>query len=267
MNPDPKEPINNADRGGRSAHLKAGEWLRANAKLLIEVLISVIFLNAFLLQSFAIPTPSMEDNMLIGDHLLASRTAYALTPGLLDRFVFPMRDIRRGDIVVFKAPPEIKAGNLGRMMYVKRVIGLPGELVRIVDNRVSIDGQPLAEPYVFLKGRPAVPSSFPPENPDLWEREFPAEYRSYAIRTGQGTAFRVPEGHYFCMGDNRNVSADSRVWGPLPAADIIGRPWRIYWSYAETSDYYLNRSFLGRLADVVTHFPAKTRWKRIFKKY
>ncbi|MGA2533344.1 MAG: signal peptidase I [Candidatus Aminicenantales bacterium] len=267
MNPDPKEPMNNADPVGRSAHPTAWEWLRENAKLLIEVLISVIFLNAFLLQSFAIPTSSMEDNMLIGDHLLASRTAYALTPGLLDRFVFPMRDIRRGDIVVFKAPPEIKAGNLGRMIYVKRVIGLPGELVRIVDNRVSIDGKPLAEPYVFLKGGPAVPSNFPPENPDLWEREFPAEFRSCAVRTGQGIAFRVPAGHYFCMGDNRNVSADSRVWGPLPAADIIGRPWRIYWSYAETSDYYLNRSVLGRLADFVTHFPAKTRWKRIFKKY
>lgn len=267
MNPESKESMNEADAGGRRARPPVWGWLRENAKLLIEVLVSVIFLNAFLLQSFAIPTPSMEDNMLVGDHLLASRTAYALTPGLLDRFVFPMRDIRRGDIVVFKAPPEIKAGNLGRMMYVKRVIGLPGELVRIVDNRVFIDGKPLVEPYVFLKGAAAVPSSFPPETPDLWEREFPEEYRSCAVRTGQGTAFRVPERHYFCMGDNRNLSADSRVWGPLPATDIIGRPWRIYWSYAETSDYFLNRSLVGRLADVATHFPTKTRWKRLFKKY
>lgn len=241
--------------------------LRENAKTMIEALVLVFFLNAFLLQSFAIPTASMEDNMLIGDHLFAGRAAYYVASEPVDRIVFPMKRIGRGDIVVFKAPPEIKAGNLSRLMYVKRVIGLPGDLVRISDNRVFINGEPLAEPYVFLKGMPSVPADFPPSDEGDWEPAFPEAYRSCVVPTSGGPAFRVPEGHYFCMGDNRNVSADSRVWGPLPAELVIGRPWRIYWSLASDSRLESPRSALGRLADTVVRFPARTRWKRLLKKY
>lgn len=252
---------------GASRGPRAKGGLRENVKALIEVLVAVFFINAFLLQSFAIPTASMENNMLVGDHLLANRAAYDVPAGALDRLVLPLKEIRRGDIVVFKAPPEIKAGNFTGMTYVKRVIALPGELIQLKANRVFIDGRPLDEPYVLLKGRPAVPTDFPPSSAGLWWTDFPEEFRSLVEITESGPAFRVPKGHYFCMGDNRNVSADSRVWGPLPAANIVGRPWRIYWSYAESSDYFLHRSLLSRMADLVTHFPSKTRWSRLLKKY
>jgi len=241
--------------------------LRENVKTMIEALVLVFFLNAFLLQSFAIPSASMEDNMLIGDHLFAGRAAYDVAGQPLDRIFFPMKRIGRRDIVVFKAPPEIKAGNLSRLMYVKRVIGLPGDLVRISDNRVFINGRPLDEPYIFLKGIPSVPADFPPAEEGDWEPAFPEVYRSCVVPTSGGPAFRVPEGHYFCMGDNRNVSADSRVWGPLPAELVIGRPWRIYWSLAPDSGAGSRRDLLGRLADAVLRFPARTRWNRLLKKY
>ena len=241
--------------------------MRENTKIVLEVLVSVFFLNAFLVQSFAIPTASMEDNMLIGDHLLVSRAAYGVTGSAVDKAVFPMRTIRRGDIVVFKAPPEIKAGNLSRLMYVKRVIGLPGDLLRIRDNHVDINGRALDEPYVFLKGFPAVPADFPPVDGGGWEADFPDAYRSYVVRTDEGPVFRVPEGHYFCMGDNRNISADSRVWGPLPAANIIGRPWRVYWSIAPVTGRTPRHGLIGRLVDAVVRLPARIRWNRLLKKY
>ncbi len=241
--------------------------MRENAKVFLEVLVLVFFLNAFLLQSFAIPSASMEDNMLIGDHLMASRAAYDVTGSAVDKAVFPTRTIRRGDIVVFKAPPEIKAGNLSRLMYVKRVIGLPGDLLRVQDNRVFINGSALDEPYVFLKGFPAVPASFPPGDGARWDADFPEAYRSSVVQTADGPAFRVPDGHYFCMGDNRNVSADSRVWGPLAAANIIGRPWRIYWSIAPDEARTPKHGIVARLVDAVVRFPARTRWNRLFKKY
>jgi signal peptidase I len=255
-----KSPAARLRRSGSSG-------LRENLKVVIEVLVSVFFLNAFILQSFAIPTSSMEDNMLVGDHLLASRAAYAPEGRGLDRFVFPMKEIERGDIVVFKAPPEIKAGNLSAMTYVKRVIGLPGDLIRIAGNRVFINGRLLEEPYVVFKGGPLVPVDFPPAGTWGWGMDFPEEYRSFVVDTPEGPAYRVPDGHYFCMGDNRNVSADSRIWGPLPAGNVIGKPWRIYWSYNQTADYYLHRNLAGRVVDLVTHFPSKTRWSRLLKKY
>ncbi len=241
--------------------------LRENAKALIEVLVAVFFLNAFLLQSFAIPTSSMENNMLIGDHLIASRTAYTAASRPIDRLIFPMKTVERGDIVVFKAPPEIKAGNLSRITYVKRVIGLPGELIRIADNHVFIDDRALVEPYVVFKGQPLVRADFPPSDGGGWEPDFPGSFRSLVVRTAAGAAFRVPAGHYFCMGDNRNVSADSRVWGPLPAANILGRPWRIYWSYDASPVDSVRLGPLGRIADFVIHFPARVRWARLLKKY
>jgi signal peptidase I len=242
-------------------------WLRENSKLLIEVLVTVFFLNAFILQSFGIPTSSMEDNMLVGDHLLAGRAAYFTSSHSLDRLIFPMEEIQRGDIVILKAPPEIKARNLAKLLYVKRVVGLPGENIRIVGNRVQIDGTFLEEPYVFLKGGPLVPAHFPPESPGLFDEAFPSEYRDRLIMTEAGPVYRIPEGHYFCMGDNRNVSVDSRIWGPLPLDHVVAKPWRIYWSYDRNTDFYLNRGFFNRLTDIARNFFSRTRWERILKRY
>jgi signal peptidase I len=240
---------------------------RENIEMILEVLVLVFFINAFLLQSFGIPTPSMEDNMLVGDHLLVDKVAYSQSISKIDGVLFPQQKIKRGMIVVFKSPPEVKAGNLDRLTYVKRVIGLPGELLQIIANRVHINGTPLDEPYVFLKGEPAVPADFPPENPILWWDEFPPQFRKSLVHTETGMAFKIPEGHYFCMGDNRNISADSRIWGPVPGDFFIGKPWRIYWSFAASTDHFLNKGFLKRTLDTVLNFFKRTRWNRILKKY
>jgi signal peptidase I len=240
---------------------------RENVEMILEVLVLVFFINAFLLQSFGIPTPSMEDNMLVGDHLLVDKVAYSHSLSSVDSLVFPQLDIKRGHIVVFKSPPEVKAQNLDRLTYVKRVVGLPGELIQVVDNRVYINGTLLEEPYTFFKGDVRVPANFPPEKPVLWWEEFPPRFRKSLVSTDMGMAFKIPEGHYFCMGDNRHLSADSRIWGPVPADFIIGKPWRIYWSFAASTDHFLNRGFLKRLTNTIVHFFTKTRWNRILKKY
>lgn len=241
--------------------------LRENIEMILEVLVLVFFINAFLLQSFGIPTPSMEDNMLVGDHLLVDKVAYSQSLTGIDGFMFPQLEIRRGMIVVFKAPHEVEGGNLSTMTYVKRIIGLPGDLVNIVGGRVHINGTPIEEPYTFFKGNVRVPENFPPENAILWQDEFPTEFRKNLEPTDLGMAFRVPKDYYFCMGDNRNLSADSRIWGPVPREYLIGKPWRIYWSFEASTDHFLNKGFLQRLFDTIIHFFKQTRWKRLLKKY
>jgi signal peptidase I len=241
--------------------------LRENIEMILEVLVLVFFINAFLLQSFGIPTPSMEDNMLVGDHLLVDKVAYSKSLSPIDGIVFPQLKMKRGMIVVFKAPHEVEAGNISTMTYVKRIIGLPGELIKIVENKVHINGVPLDEPYTFFRGDVRVPADFPPENAILWWDEFPPQFRRNLEYTEMGMAFRIPKGYYFCMGDNRNLSADSRIWGPMPAENLIGKPWRIYWSFEASSDHFLNTGFFKRLFNTVAHFFKQTRWKRLLKKY
>lgn len=212
---------------------------REYMEMIAEVLVYVFFINAFLVQTQVVPTSSMEDYMLIGDHLLVNKVAFSSSPGKLEQLLFPKLKIRRGAVVTFKAPPEPEKH------YVKRVIGLPGETIRIDNNVVYINGEPLAEPYVYWKESTSpVPAYYPPR--------------------------KIPEGHYFVMGDNRNVSADSRVWGLLPASHIIGRPWRIYWSYESTSAEYLTPGILHKVKDLfltIIRFFDRTRWERTLKKY
>lgn len=240
---------------------------RENVEMILEVLIIVFFINTFLVQTMGVPTPSMEDHMLIGDHLFVDKMVYSQSSGFLEKLIFPKREIKRGDIVVFKAPPEVKARNWARLMYVKRVIGLPGDRLQLIDNRIHINEVPLDEPYLNLSADQRVPADFPPENPSGWWSEFPPAFRYNLVESGRGTAFDIPVGHYFCMGDNRNLSADSRIWGPVPRDHILGKPWRIYWSFESTTDHYLNRGLLTRIKDTVLNFFKKTRWNRMLKRY
>ena len=266
--------------------------LREYSEMIIEVLVFVFFINAFLLQSQAIPTPSMVKTMLIGDHLLVDKVAFAPYLGAVDKFLLPRVNIERGMIVTFKGPPEMDKD------YVKRVIGLPGETLRVENKRVYIDGKPLDEPYVYFKGgyRVMHGDNFPLNRQvpvgALGKTTFLPFYIKYAsgvkdeIRTEelcdrfkdcvildekQGRrVFKIPEGHYFCMGDNRDNSDDSRFWGPLPQEYIIGKPWRIYWSYESTTAEYLTPGLFHKIKDfflTVVHFFTRTRWARTFKKF
>ena len=247
-------------------------------ELISEVLIYVFFVMTFLLQSFVIPTGSMETNLLIGDHLLVDKVAYSRSTGIIDKFLFPQIKIKRGMIVTFKAPPELKK----EKEYVKRVIALPGETVKIVDKKVYINGKPVEEKYkrhidsgniYSLKNtvdlERAARDNFPLNDPYDLPPKFDGKFRSSVVKTEYGKAFLVPDGYYFCLGDNRDKSFDSRLWGPVPEEFIIGKPWRIYWSYDSTSEEYLTPSLWYKIKDLIVtiiNFIPKTRWGRTIKK-
>jgi signal peptidase I len=218
--------------------------LREYFESIVIAVILALFVRTWAVQAFKIPTGSMENNLLIGDHLLVNKFVFAPTVGGIERAVLPMRDIHRGDIVVFKYPDEPERD------FIKRVIGLPGETVELRNKKVYIDGQPLEESYVhFLEPAHSAQevTSF-----DVRERYAPVQ---------------VPEGHYFVMGDNRDNSQDSRYWGFLPRGYIKGRALMIYWSFDTGPQAQTEGSGVGatvsRLFSVVTHFFTRTRWERL----
>ncbi|MBM3310899.1 MAG: signal peptidase I [Candidatus Aminicenantes bacterium] len=213
-------------------------------ELIAETAVFVFFVMTFVVQAFQIPTGSMEPTLLVGDFLLVNKQVYAHPTTPLDRLLLPRRDLKRGDIVVFKYPNEMSKD------YVKRVIGLPGETLEIKDKRVFIDGTPLDESYkvhgdaqVFAK----------------------KDYYNYeeTIRDNYGPV-TIPAGHIFAMGDNRDNSHDSRYWGYVPLTYVKGRPWVIYFSYKAERDAYQKTNLKDRLKRIVSFIP-KARWGRMLK--
>jgi signal peptidase I len=239
---------------------------RDTLESLVVTVILAIFGTTFVLQAFKIPTGSMENTLLIGDHLLVNKFVYAYPTGLLARLL-PYREIRRGDVVVFKFPPSEDQTQSGEH-FVKRVVGLPGDRVRIFHRQVLVNSEALKEPFVrhtYLDQlRPG--DDFPP-SPSEYLRgstsDWGVEMQNH-IRNGE---LVVPPGHYFVMGDNREQSWDSRFWGFVPRELISGKPLLVYWSYETTRDDYTRTSFGDRLAqtfDLVLNFFSKTRWRRTF---
>ncbi|HEX3070413.1 MAG TPA: signal peptidase I [Thermoanaerobaculia bacterium] len=211
------------------------------------LLIAVIFVNfarIFAFQAFKIPTGSMEDNLKVGDHIIVNKFIYG--PGTTLGGMLPLREIRRGDIIVFRYPLQPDTD------FVKRVVGLPGDTVEVHDKVVWVNGKPLAEPYVIH----VDPTIYPPR-PQL-----PEPYRS---RDQFGPYF-VPEGQYFAMGDNRDRSSDSRYWGTVPRSMIKGKAFMVYWSFEGTppSPDAPSSARFKELAGVLVHFFTKTRWERTF---
>ena len=210
------------------------------------LLIAVIFVRfaaIFVFQAFKIPTGSMEDNLKVGDHIIVNKFIYGPGPSL---GVLPLREIRRGDIIVFRYPLQPETD------FVKRVIGLPGDTVEVHDKQVFINGKKLDEPYVTHLD----PAVYPPQ-PAL-----PEPYRS----RDQFNPYVVPPGQYFAMGDNRDRSSDSRYWGTVPRSMIKGRAFMVYWSFHGTpasTDAPL-ADLAKELGGVVVHFFTRSRWDRTF---
>jgi signal peptidase I len=233
---------------------------------LVITVILALFGTTFIVQAFKIPTPSMEDNLLVGDHLLVNKFVFGARGSLLD-VLMPLKNIKRGDVIVFKYPKDLTKH------YVKRAIGLPGDRIKIVDKQVFVNDVPLDEPYKVHKAPPAAYSDrfgdfFPPKpHQGLVNRgsdEDPYWYEEY---TKDGEIV-VPPDHYFAMGDNRDNSADSRYWGFVPRELIVGKGLIIYWSYETDSDEYRRTDVVDRVqqfTDLVTNFFTKTRWSRSFR--
>jgi signal peptidase I len=216
----------------------------------------LLFGTTTLVQAYVIPTGSMEDSLLIGDHLLVDKLAYA-PPGPVSKYFLPYSEIKRGDIIVFRWPSDIK------FTFVKRVIGVPGDRIRIQDRKVFRNGVEIAEPYKYHKD----------DYFDSYRDNFPSEPNT-SIEPGGRTMLAnhvkdnevvVPNNAYFALGDNRDRSLDSRYWGFVPRENIIGKPLIIYWSYdAPTHRLQSSTPSAEHVMDLGRNFFAKTRWRRTF---
>jgi signal peptidase I len=205
-----------------------------------------------LVQAYVIPTGSMEGNLLIGDHLLVDKVAYA-DPGAFGKELLPYREVRRGDIIVFRYPLD------PRIPYVKRVIGLPGDRIHLENQQVIRNGRRLTEPYTQHIG--AWPDRYRDNFPQAPPAGLPPQARDMLESHERNGEIVVPEGMFFALGDNRENSSDSRYWGFVPRENLIGKPLVVYWSFDAPGEDLMEWN-AHHLVDVALHFFTKTRWER-----
>jgi signal peptidase I len=229
------------------------------ASSLLRTIIVALFVLTFIAQPMVIPSESMEHTLLVGDFLLMNRST--LAPGGIWKRIMPYAGVQRGEIVTFHSPLNAKE------YLVKRVIGLPGDRLRIDNGQVIINGQPLDEPY----------AAFEPTTANPYLDHFPTNvYSDPGVEPGwwkqmqqltQNGDLVIPPGEYFMMGDNRNHSRDSRYWGFVSRSQIIARPLVIYFSLMRPSRTDVQQASddrLGHESDVSAHLKGCARWKRIF---
>jgi signal peptidase I len=227
------------------------------------VLVVGLFVLTFIFQNFAIPSSSMVKALLVGDHVLVDRIT--LAPAAHWAPFVNYRDVNRGDIVVFYKPTLEPNGE--HLFLVKRVIGIPGDHIHLEDGVVHRNGQALNEPYAaqppyadYQPYRDNFPAISPSESGDVtaeWAEALPSH-----VQNGD---LVVPPGMYFCMGDNRTVSLDSRFWGFVPRANIVGRPLFVYWSFDTPESQQYKTSAADRVSWILhetIHFFDGTRWRR-----
>jgi signal peptidase I len=256
-------PASEAKNETTQENKRHGEgWIATIQSLLVTVTIAV-FVITFIVQAFEIPSPSMEKTLLIGDYLLVDKTHYG--PSSVWSAILPYRPIHRGEIVVFHYPRDPK------QHFVKRVIGLPGDRIRLRHKRVYVNGTPLVEPYTIYNDRSedAFRDDFP--NGSRLQAGIDSSWYIQLDRMVEDGQLIVPADHYFVMGDNRDDSSDSRYWGFVPKDNIVGRPLLIYFSLgskendsqddddAEVQDGKLSvRTLFSRIAHDI-------RWRRVMR--
>jgi signal peptidase I len=220
-------------------------------------IVLLLFATTTLVQAFVIPSASMENTLLIGDHVLVDKLVFAPGGGVSSH-VLPYREVRRGDIIVFRFPLNIKED------YVKRAIGVPGDHIKLMNKQLVLNGHVVTEPYVIHRDAMMNPyrDNFP-SAPDQPMAPSALDMLQNHVENGE---IVVPPGFIFAMGDNRDDSLDSRYWGFVPRENIVGTPVIIYWSFeAPTQDLTNPNIGLDHIMDVITHFFTKTRWSRTFK--
>jgi signal peptidase I len=242
-------------------HVIVGSLADLVESLLVTILLA-LFATTFVLQAFKIPSGSMEPTLLVGDHVLVNKFLFGGRGAWYEKLL-PYRPVRRGDIIVFRFPYD------DHVHYVKRVIGLPGDHLRIVNQTVYIDGKPLSEPYaVHNEVYDPFGESFPPLDRVLLQERLRPEWAAQIGDYIHGNSLVIPPNRYFVMGDNRDDSSDSRYWGFVDRDAIMGRPMFIYWSVRATPDDYTDRSLAGTLfgiEDTLAHLPSRTRWHRMLR--
>ncbi len=242
---------------GKTPHT---DWLISLQSLLSTVVIAV-FVITFVIQAFQIPSESMENTLLIGDYLLVDKLRYG--GSRLWDSILPYRAVRRGDIVVFHYPVHPSEH------FVKRVVGVPGDRIHLINRRVYVNGSPLTESYVRYSS--VVHDVFRDEFPrtDIPVPGLEGGWWLQMRKLVEDGELIIPEGHYFVLGDNRDESLDSRYWGFVPRENIIGRPLLIYWSVRSVEDDMPASSAtsdkLYRFAYAVRHLFQLTRWDRTFR--
>jgi signal peptidase I len=226
---------------------------------LLRTIVVALFVLTFVLQPLLIPSESMEHTLLVGDFLLFNKQVYAPSDRM-SQWLLPYRPVGRGDIIVFHHPKP--------PLLVKRVVGIPGDRLRIEDGRVLVNGVLLDEPYAAFE--PAPPNDFrdnfpariytdPQVDPEWW--------RQMQSLTHNGDLV-VPQGEYFVLGDNRNHSSDSRYWGFVPREAVVARPLVIYFSLRRPSSTDVEQAAddrLGHERDLSVRLAEFARWKRIFR--
>ena len=240
-----------AERSGDEASRQPAK--RPWRELLEALLIAALFLrfaNTFVLQTFYIPSGSMEETLLVGDHLFVNRFVYGATATGMERSLLPHRGVERGDVVIFRSPED------PTIDIVKRCIALPGDTVQVRSKQLYVNGERVEDDEYTVHKAPGV-EPVPPARAGL-----PRSRDHFGPYT-------VPPDHYFCMGDNRDYSYDSRFWGPVPRSLVKGRAFMIYWSYDYGGDPPGAKGrgpfeTLARFGRTLVGLPANTRWSRTF---
>ncbi|MDE3178864.1 MAG: signal peptidase I [Acidobacteriota bacterium] len=238
------------------------------ARSLLIIIVGVFCIRTFIGEATVIPTGSMENTILIGDHVFLDKLPYGPRVPYTSLRLPMLKSVHRGDIIAFHYPVNPS------LMYVKRVIGVGGDVIRVVNKQVYRNGKKLNEPYA-IHAYPDIEDlrdNFPPSIEQLnnlaaewgldpnWAREMPR----YIYPDG----LHVPKGYLFVMGDNRDNSSDSRFWGFVPLQNVVGEPLFVYWSYNAPTRDWMSESLEGRLrfdGSIIVNFIQRTRWSRMGK--
>jgi signal peptidase I len=263
---EPSAPAGDSPEGSSKRRETVWETVRS----LLVVLLGVFCIRTFIAEATVIPTGSMEQTILIGDHVFLNKLLYGPRLPYTSLRIPPLRTVHRQDIVAFRYPRNPS------VMFVKRVIAVGGDVLRIEERKVYVNGRALREPYVQFQYSSSLPlrDNFPPPLHVLdtlpaawgldpaWAREMPHFIREDGLH--------VPQGYLFCMGDNRDNSLDSRFWGFVPEDNVVGEPLFVYWSYDAPSRDWTSEDWVARLrfdASILWNFFTKTRWSRTGKTF
>ncbi|MFZ1376147.1 MAG: signal peptidase I [Geothrix sp.] len=261
--------------------------VRDNLEVICFAMVLILFFKAFVGQQFKIPSASMRNTLMIGDHLLANKFIFATPQWGWEETLFPMRSVKRGDIIVFRWPLDRDQD------YVKRCVATAGDTLEMRNKRLYVNGRQVTGPFEHMFGRSPegpTPGPWPPtrdagevERPvGLWRHADPevlalhSNNQMQAMNSLRQDSFKdnmgpvtVPAGHVFAMGDNRDNSEDSRYWGFLPVDHLRGRPFLVWWSFKEGDSDNDNgrvptgpQDVAGDFIDTARHFFTRTRWER-----